>query len=131
MKLMGKGILFVEESSLIFAGKKTLPFWVQLLVVVAAAVASVVLLGVVAWPIAVAVLLFGRVRHRESWPAASIQSVAYESGRHRFLVTAHVGTGPQCVAWQTLDDSAPLAEALRRKFPRAFRDEAVRGWRTY
>jgi hypothetical protein len=130
-KLLGKGILFVEESSLVFAGKKTLPFWVQLLVVVAAAVASVALLGVVAWPIAAAILIFGRVRHRESWPAASIQSVKYESGRHRFLVTANVGAGARCAAWQTLGDSEPLAEALRRQFPSAFRDEAVRGWRTY
>jgi hypothetical protein len=99
--------------------------------VVAAAAASVALLGVVAWPIAVAVLLFGRVRHRESWPAASIQSVAYESRRHGFLVTANVGAGARCAAWQTLGDPASLAEALRRKFPGAFRDEAVRGWRTY
>jgi len=131
LKLMGKGMLFVEESSLVFQGKKTLPFWVQLLVVVAAAAASVVLLGVVAWPVAVAILIFGRVRHRESWPAAAIRSVAYESGRHRFLVTANVGERARCAAWQTLGDSAPLAEALRRQFPRSFREENVRGWRTY
>jgi hypothetical protein len=128
---MGKGMLFVEEASLVFEGKKTLPFWVQLCVVVMAAAASIALLGVVAWPIAVVILIFGRVRHRESWPAAGIQSVAYEPGRRRFLVTADGAEGTRSVGWQTLDDSTPLAEALRRQFPDAFREEAVRGWRTY
>ena len=93
LKLMGKGRVFVESSSLVLAGKRPLPFWVQLLVVVVAAAASIALLGVVAWPIAVAILIFGRVRHRESWPAAGIQSVAHEPARRRLLVTAAVGTG--------------------------------------
>ena len=131
LKLMGKGMLFVEESSLVFQGRKTLPFWVQLLVVVAAAAASVALLGVVAWPIAVAILIFGRVRHRESWQAAAVRSVAYEPGRRRFLVMADRADGTRSVAWQTLGGSAPLAEALRRQFPSSFREENVRGWRTY
>jgi len=131
LKLMGKGMLFVEESSLVFQGRKTLPFWVQLLVVVAAAAASVVLLGVVAWPIAVAILIFGRVRHRESWQAAAVRSLAYEPGRSRFLVIADGADGTRSVGWQTLGDSAPLAEALRRQFPSSFREENVRGWRTY
>ena len=124
-------MLFVEESSLVFQGKKTLPFWIQLLVVVAAAAASVALLGVVAWPIAVAILIFGRVRHRESWQAAAVRSVAYEPRRRRFLVIADGADGTRSVGWQTLDDSAPLAEALRRQFPSAFREGPVRGWRTY
>lgn len=129
-ELMGKGMVSVEESSLVFAGKKMLPLWVRVLVVVVAAAAGIPLLGMT-WPIAVAILIFGRVRHRESWPAAAVQSVAYEAGRGRFLVTAKVGPAAQCVAWQTRGDPAPLAEALRRQFGGAFREEAVRGWKTY
>jgi hypothetical protein len=130
-KLVGKGTLSVEEPSLVFAGRRMLPFWAQLFVVVGAAAASIALLGAVAWPIAIGIMLFGRLRHRESVPAASIQSVAYEPRRHRFLVTASVEAGLQCVAWQTRGNSAPLADALRQQFPGSFREEAVRGWRTF
>ena len=130
-KLMGKGTVSPQSPSLAFAGKRMLPFWAQLLVVVSAVAASLALLGIVAWPIAIAILLLGRLRHRESLPAASIQSVAYEPGRHRFLVTARVEAGLLCVAWQTLGDSGALADELRRQFPAAFREEAVRGWKTY
>jgi hypothetical protein len=130
-KLMGKGTVSMEGTSLVFTGKKMLPFWAQLLVVLGAAAASLVLLGIVAWPIAIAILLFGRMRHRESLPAASIQSVVYEPARHRFLVAASVEAGRLCVAWQTLGDPGPLADALRQQFPGSFREETVRGWRTY
>jgi len=129
-KLMGKGTVAVEGASLVFAGKRMLPLWAQLLVVAGAVAASLALLGV-AWPIALGILLFGRLRHRESLPAASIQSVAYEPGRHRFLVSANVGAELQCVGWQSQGDSAPLADALRQQFPGSFREEAVRGWRTF
>lgn len=130
-RLMGKGTLSVEGESLVFEGKRMLAFWAQLLVVVGAAAASMALLGGPGWLIAIAILFFGRLRHRESLPAASIQSVVYERGRHRFLVAANVGAGLQCVAWQTQGDSGPLADALRRQFPGSFQEEAVRGWKTY
>ena len=130
-KLVGKGTLSLDGASLVFTGKRMLPFWAQLLVVVGAVAASVALLGVVAWPIAIAILLFGRLRHRESLAAASIRSVAYESGRRRFLVTASAGAGLRCVGWEVQGDSGPLAEALRHQFPDTFREEPVRGWKTY
>ena len=130
-KLLGKGTVSPEGPSLVFAGKRMLPVWARLIVVVCAVTASFVLLGIVAWPIAIAVLLVGRVRHRESVPAATVRSVAYEARRGRFLVTADAGGRLHCVGWQTRGDSAPLADALRARFPDSFREAAVRGWRTY
>lgn len=128
---MGKGTLSLDGPSLVFEGKRMLPFWAQLLVVTGAVAASIVLLGAVAWPIAIAILLFGRLRHRESLAAASIRSVAYEPGRRRFLVTASVGAGLRCVGWEVQGDSGPLADTLRRQFAAVFEERAVRGWRTY
>lgn len=130
-KLMGKGSLSLEGPSLVFAGRRMLPPWAQLLVAAGAMAASIAFLGVVAWPIALAILLFGRLRLRESVPVSGVSSLAYEPGRRRFLVIADVGGRNRCVAWQTLGDSAPLADALRREIPAAFREAAVRGWRTY
>jgi len=130
-KLVGRGTVSVEGSSLVFAGRRMLPLWAQILVVVGAVAASVALLGIVAWPIALAILFFGRIRHRESVPAAGVRSVAHEPGRRRFLVVADGGGGARCVAWQTLEGSAPLADALRQQIPGALREEGVRGWRTY
>jgi len=131
LKLAGKGTVSLDGPSLVFVGKRMLPFWAQLLVVGGAAAASIVLLGIVAWPIAIAILLFGRLRHHESLPAANIRSVAYEPGRRRFLVTASVGAGLPCVGWQVQRDSGPLPDALRRQFAAVFEERAVRGWRTY
>jgi len=130
-KLVGKGTLSVDGQSLVFAGKRMLTFWAQLLVVVGGAAASMAIFCGVGWLIAIGIVLFVRLRYRESLPAASIQSVAYEPGRHRFLMAANVGAGLQCVAWQTQGDSGPLADALRQQFPDSFREEAVRGWKTY
>jgi hypothetical protein len=130
-KLVGRGTLLLDGPSLVFEGKRMLPFWAQFLVVTGAAAASIVLLGAVAWPIAIAILIFGRLRHRESMDAASIRSVVYEPRRHRFLVTANAGTGLRCAAWRALGDSGPLADALRQQFAGSFRKEAVRGWRTW
>jgi hypothetical protein len=130
-KLVGKGTVSLDGPSLVFEGKRMLPFWVQLLVVVGAMAASIVLLGIVAWPIAIAILFFGRLRHRESLAAESIRSVAYEPGRRRFLVTADAGGRFRCVGWQFQGDAGPLADALRRQFAAVFEERAVRGWQTY
>jgi hypothetical protein len=130
-KLLGKGTVSLEGTSLFFTGKRMLPIWARLAVVVCATAASLVLLGIVAWPIAIAVLLFARARHRESFPAGSVRSVTYEARRGRFLVTADAGGRLHCVGWQTRGNSAPLADALRAQFPDSFREEIVRGWRTY
>lgn len=129
--LVGKGTLSVEGPSLVFAGRRMLPLWAQLLVVAGGAAASVASLCGLGMLIAVLILLFARLRHRESLPAASVQAVAYEPGRHRFLVTAKAGGGPQCWAWQTQGDSGSLADALRRQFSGSFREEAVGGRRTF
>jgi hypothetical protein len=128
---MGKGTISLEAASIVFAGKRMLPIWARALVVVCATAASLVLLGIVAWPIAIALLLFGRIRDRESVPAGSVRSITYEAGRGRFVVTADADERLHCVGWQTREDSAPLADALRAQFPDSFREGAVRGWRTY
>jgi hypothetical protein len=128
---MGKGTVSLAGTSLVFVGKQMVPIWARLLVVVCAVAASFVLLGIVAWPIAIAVLLIARVRHRESLPAECVRSVAYEARRSRFLVTAEAGGRLQSVAWQTRGDPAPLAGALRQQFADSFREEAVRGWKTF
>jgi len=130
-KLLGKGTVSLEGTSLVFAGKTMLPIWARLVVVVCAVSASFVLLGIVAWPIAIAVLGFGRIRHRESFPAGSVRSVTHEARRGRFLLTADADGRLHCVGWQTRGDAAPLADALRAQFPGSFREGAVRGWRTF
>jgi hypothetical protein len=127
---MGKGTISLEGPSLVFTGKKMLPLWVQLAVVLCGAASSLGLLGIL-WPVAFAILLFGRVRHGESLPAGSVRSVIYEARRGRFLVTADAGGRLQCVGWQARGDPAPLAVALRQQFGDLFREGPVRGWRTF
>jgi len=127
---MGKGTVSLEGESLILTGKRVLPFWAQFAVVVCAAATSLGLLGV-GWPLALAILLFGRLRHREAWPVDSVRSVIHEARRDRFLVTANVGGRLQCVGWQARGDPAPLAGALRQRLVESFREGPVRGWRTF
>jgi hypothetical protein len=130
-KLTGSGTVALHDASLQLAGRKRLPAWAAILVVACAAAASLALLGIVAWPIAIAMLLFIRVRHRESFPLAGVRSVTYEARRGRFLATADVGGRLQCVAWQTRGDPAALAGALGQQFGDSFREGPVRGWRTF
>jgi len=128
-KLMGKGTVSVDGTTLLLNGRKMLPLWARLVVILGAVAASLALLGLVAWPVAFVILFCARLRHAESVPAADLRSVTYEPRRNRLLITT--GAPVRCVAWQTLGDSPAPAEALRRLVPDAFREEPVGGWKTF
>jgi hypothetical protein len=138
--LMGKGKVRFTEGSLFFEGKKLLPNWFVIVLVIlcffmlsnllSSIIGDILAYGAVPF-LWIPIVAFIRLKASVDVRHDSVKAVIEDRSKARFLLVFDSGNKlPHFIAWQTTSDAATLSEEFRKLFPSLIKDEDVKGSKT-